>query len=166
MKIPDTLIDYPTEETADTVYQFLQSHPVGVLAEVMPSGYPHASAIYFNVDNQFTIYFVTKTNTQKYKDLQQNQQACLVAFDQPTQATVQISGKVTEITDSSEVRSVVDSIENIAHRFSISGVAPIIKLDTGDYVAYELKPDTIRFAMYLRPDPVTYDAFETLAFRY
>lgn len=165
MNIPDTLIEYPTNESVRNIHQFLQSHPAGVLAEVDQNGHPHASVIYFSVDDQFGIYFATKTNTRKYENLRSNPDVMLVTFHQSTQATAQISGKVIEVSDQNISNKILDMIEGIAQKYSISGVAPTLKLDTGDYVIYKLRPDTIRFAMFLRPDPVTYDTYETLVFK-
>lgn len=165
MKIPTTLVEYPSKESVANIHQFLQTHPAGVLAEVGEGGWPHASVIYFIVDRNFGIYFATKTNTKKYQNLSNDPHVMLVAFHQSTQATAQIKGSVVEVSDPATSRSIVDKIEDVARQYSISGVAPILKLDTGDYVAYELKPDTIKFAMFLRPDPVTYDTYETLVFR-
>ena len=73
-------------------------------------------------------------------------------YDEAEQTTVQISG-AAEIVDDPEIRQIA---LNSMYRFTteLSGVEipPIEKLFAGEYVAVRIVPETIKMAIFLRPD--------------
>ena len=60
-------------ESEDTIRNFLHAHYSGVLATVDNAGHPCAATVYFTVDDNFHITFHTKTETQKYKNMEKKQ---------------------------------------------------------------------------------------------
>lgn len=159
-----TKIDAKTSSTSKWIHDFLQANPVGVLTTVDPNGDPHATVIYFSIDPQFNILFMTKNETKKYDNLLHNNHAMLLVYDTPTQTTVQITAKAIEQTDKTEIgKAFVESLRT-AKAKSESGIPPILKLHAGDYTAFVLRPVRIRMAMFIRPDPGGYDIYETLDF--
>ncbi|HSX29261.1 MAG TPA: pyridoxamine 5'-phosphate oxidase family protein [Candidatus Saccharimonadales bacterium] len=135
------------------VHVFLKEHPVGVLATVDPNSNPHAATIYFAVDSSFTITFLTKRGTKKSDNMRTHNQAMLVVFDAPQQATTQIAGLVTEITDQDEVHQVFRSTLRASLHEGRSAVPPITKIAAGAFVAYRLTPTQVRHSCY-GPAPV------------
>lgn len=129
-------------------YEFLKKHKVGVLATVSPDNDPYAAAIYFTVEPSLDVLFVTKVRTKKADNLDHNNHAMMIVYEENTQTTVQLTGSVTKITDAVEVnRLFTDSIYTSLET-SGSDVPPIAKLDDGEYVAYRLKPTQIRMAVF------------------
>ncbi len=154
-----------SSETNQRIYDFLKAYPIGVLSTVDPNGNPHAAVIYFTVDEEFNITFVTKHDTKKYDNLKRHNHVMLVAFEPVSQTTTQITGTVEEITDESEAQRAFHDMLANAEKTSEEGVPPISKLYAGGYTTLRIKPVQIRMAVFIRPDPGGYDdTYETIDF--
>jgi len=150
-------------EERERILDFLKKHEIGVLATVDPNGEPSAATIYFTVDDNLNISFLTKTGTKKHDNLKRHNHAMLVVSEAQTQTTVQIKGIATEVTDAAEADKVFRAILRVAMATSDAGMLPISKLQAGGYVVYQIKPKEIRMAVYIRPDPGDYSTiFETV----
>ncbi len=147
----------------DKVLEFLNNHKVGVLATVDPSNEPHATAIYFTVDDNLDIFFMSKTKTKKADNLEQNNHAVLVVYEAATQTTVQATGVVSVISDTTEANHVFGRIVSASLDESDTPVPPISRLQEGDYVVYKLAPAELRMATYKQPKFGDYnDLFTTV----
>lgn len=144
-------------ESRARLSSFLNKNQVGVLATVDAAGKPHAATIYFTFDRQFDIYFVTKKDTQKSRNLQQNNSAAIAAFDADTQATVQAEGTVVEVTDPRQLEWVFNDIWRIAAKTSSKSAPPQSQMTAGGYIAYKMATPSLRMATFVRQDPADYD---------
>lgn len=145
------------------MYDFLKTHPAGVLCTVSPDGDPHGAAIYFSIDKSFVISFITKAETRKYDNLIRNDHVMLTVLDAPSQTTIQVTAKAEPITENYEINAVAGRIQAASLETSDAGIPPIAKLHAGAYVAFRLKPTQIRMAVYSRPDPGEYtEIFESI----
>lgn len=152
-------------ETKRRIYNFLRNHPIGVLSTVDEDGGPRATVIYFSVDEDFVITFVTKKETKKHQNLQHDTRSMLVTYEATDQVTAQVSGHASVIEDTDEAHKAFSDMVKISHERSRAGTPPpITKLEAGDYVAYQLVPHEIRLAVFTRPDPGGYDMYETIYF--
>ena len=144
-------------------HDFLKQHKVGVLATVDPNSEPHAAAVYYDVDSQFNVYFLTKNRTKKADNLEHNKHAMLVVYEAETQTTVQVTGVVSEVTDDEELNKLFMKIVFASLDVTGSSVPPLAKLKEGEYVAYKLEPVQIRMAVFSKPDSGEYsDLFTTI----
>lgn len=166
MNIPKTISYMPSEETVEQMHTFLQNNPAGVMATANPDNTPQAAVIYFSITDDFEVVFVTKTKTQKYRNLQNHPHAVLVSFDTFSQTTVQVTGLAHETKDLSKRKAMLAILERLSKNGRLAHVPPITKLDAGDYVVFSLKPTMIRMAVFMRPDSGGYDSFETIKFHY
>lgn len=146
------------------IRHFLETHQVGVLATASKAGTPHAATIYFVVEPDFTLYFITKVETTKHQNMHENPNVALAVFDAPTQTTVQVFGTVQQLEDYEQFTDVYAKIVNIAHS-TTSGEhqPPIDKIDSGKYAFYQIRPTTIRMAEFVKAEhPPVDDLFETI----
>jgi general stress protein 26 len=134
-------------EERNKIYQFLKSHPIGVLASVAPNGDPHASTIYFSIYDDLTISFTTKRTTKKYENIQSHKKVMLAVYDGESQTAVQLSGDAIEITDEVEAQSIYHGTLRAAKTTGEDVVPPVAKI-LGAYVGYKIKPDNIHFSEY------------------
>jgi len=139
-------------EEKPEIAKFLSKHQVGVLATADDEGQPHAATIYFVIDEEIDVYFMTKEKTSKYRNLQQNPKVALAVFEPASQSTVQIVGTATEVTDSAQANEVFGRILTITRGTSVSNVPPISKLNAGEYKCFCIKPLTVRLAEYTKPE--------------
>lgn len=147
----------------ERIHGFLKSCPVGVLSTVAVDGNPHGAVIYFTIDEDFVVSFVTKVQTRKYDNLAHNNQVTLTVFDQQTQTTAQIIGKAVEIKDGYDINVIAGAILAASMKTSDGGLPPISKLSAGEFVGFKIKPDQISMAVFGRPDPGDYsELFETI----
>jgi uncharacterized pyridoxamine 5'-phosphate oxidase family protein len=145
------------------IYDFLISNGIAVISSVGPNNDPHGAVIYFTINRDFTVAFITKSGTKKYDNLRHNNHVMLTVFEPHTQTTVQISGRASEMTDSSEINGIAQRILGTSLRTSDAGSPPLTKLNAGSYVAFEVEPVMVRMAVYARPDPGDYtELFETI----
>lgn len=150
-------------ERQQRMYDFLQTHPVGVLSTVNEHDQPHGTVIYFLVNPLFEVSFLTKTGTQKHDNLMRNNQTTLTIFDPVLQTTVEISGHAAKVTDSYDINGIAGGILAASLRMSQHQMPPITKLQAGPYTAFTIRPTQIRMAVYARPDPGDYDTiFESI----
>lgn len=151
-------------ESADVVRKFLNSRYSGVLATADQAGNPYAAAVYYVLQDDFSLLFGTKSETQKYKNIEENKQVAFVVYDEKDEATVQITGRVEVIDDHSARQKIVNNMYSVSSKQSKIKLPPAEKLWAGDYVALRLVPIVIKMAVYARPDSEGDDLYETLLF--
>jgi len=130
---------------------FMRNHSVGVVCSVTPDDNPHGAVVYFAVDEDLTIRFLTKVRTRKYDNLKHNSHAMLIVFDAVTQTTLTLTGVATEHNDQAEVNEVAKAVFAVPLATSSSGLPPIAKLVAGAFTTFAIKPVQIRMASYGRP---------------
>lgn len=130
------------------IYDFLVANPVGVLCTVTPDNNPHGSVIYFFVEKDFRITFITRSETRKRDNLRHNNHVMLTVFDPKSQSTAQIMGVTKQIEGSYDVNGVAGHVFASSRALNKTGLLPITKLEAGPYVAFEIHPVQIRMATY------------------
>jgi general stress protein 26 len=159
-----TIQSSSSPESADVIRDFLQACRSGVLATSDEQNVPHAAAVYFIVDENYSVLFTTKTDTQKYKDIMQNNQVAFVCYDETSQTTLQINGHAEKVEDENKRQAAMNAIYRFSEAISRTEFPPIEKLYAGDYVTVRIIPHTIKMAVYARPDSEGVDAFESIQF--
>jgi general stress protein 26 len=125
--------------------QYLRSKFVAVISTVSQNNQPESATVYFDVDENFNFYIMTKQFTRKYKNIQQNQQVALVIGTDNEPATVQVQGKAEEISDSQEFDKRLESIKQ--RFFQNEYVAPLFQLQSekNEVVLFKIVPSWIRW---------------------
>ncbi len=145
------------------IYNFLFDTSIGVLSSTDPDGDPHGAVIYYTINEDFGVEFLTKSGTKKYDNLVHNNHVMLTVFEPLTQTTVQVMGVAKEITDGFSINEIAGKVLGTSMRTSDAGMPPLSKLDAGSYVAFRIEPVQVRMAVYARPDPGDYnELFETV----
>lgn len=168
MKVMDTnhhaAVTVTSPGTYERIYMFLKHHPIGVLATTTLDKRPHATVIYFLVDEALDVYFATKNHTLKAVNLRHNPRAALVAFDPVAQASVQVTGTAEPVDDDVIRKKILSLHEEMSMLESRDDKSPLMKLDVGDYVTYRLRPRAMHMVMFSRPIIGGYDMFESVEF--
>ena len=151
-KQPRQTTEHTFSDRKRRIYDFLHSNPIGVLSSITSNGDPHGSVIYFRIDQDFTVSFLTKVETRKYDNLKHHEHVTLTVFEPQTQTTAQVMGTAQEIVDSYEINAIAGTILATSLKTSDAGMPPISKLEAGKYVAFRITPINIRIAVYSRPD--------------
>jgi len=159
-----TIQSASSPESAGLIRDFLKDHRSGVLATSDKNGNPHAAAIYFSADDEYNLLLATKTETQKYKNIMENNHVAFVCYDEASQTTVQISGHAEKVENPDEKQIAMNAMYRFSEATSKVELPPIEKLYAGDYVVLKLIPQVIKMAIFLRPDSEGEDMYETILF--
>jgi general stress protein 26 len=84
-------------KVSQELLQFLRSHDVAALATITDGTKAHATTIFYYVEDDFKIYFLTRNATLKYSNLNNNGVVGLVVTDPVTLQTVQVEGTAKEV---------------------------------------------------------------------
>lgn len=142
---------------------FIADHYSGVLGTSSVHNQPHGTVVYYLPETDLSLYFVTKEHTQKYKNIQENNQVSFVIYDEASQTTLQIHGEVHIVDELEKKRETLHNMTNSSIALSGTLLPPAYKLDAGDYVVLQLIPRSIDLAIYSRSDSGD-DIYESLVF--
>jgi len=151
-------------ESADLIRDFLQRQHSGVLATSDSAANPHAATVYFSFEEDYSLLFATKTETQKYKNIMENDRVAFVCYDEKSQTTVQITGRAEKVETPDKRQAALNAMYRFSETISKTELPPIEKLYAGDYVVLQIVPQVIKMAVFLRPDSEGEDEFESLIF--
>jgi len=131
------------------IVDFLKRNHVAVLATANRSNSsPHAAAIFYATDSKMNLYFLTKENTTKNKNIQSNPQAALVIYEAERLATAQITGTVSRVENDEMMAKAQRVMAKYSKQTAGTDKTPISKLDAGADILYRITPQSIRLADY------------------
>lgn len=135
-----------TEGERDEALTFLMNHETGVLATISEANEPHARLVYYTVDDAFNIYFITLKNTRKVADLGAHHQAAFVVSQEDMPRTVQIEGKVTDVTDTTTLNPIIaDFVKRLSEKeYGI----PLAHMDASELRFFKLEPSWVRWGEF------------------
>ncbi len=131
----------------DSVKSFLKDHHVGVLSTSSTNGEPWGATIGFAHDDDLNFYFLTRANTLKFKNIEENPQAALTITDEEKQITVQTRGTISRVETSDYTEIVFKKLMETGPKAS-QWVPPVVKVHEGDYRVLMLTPTKLQYADY------------------
>lgn len=135
-------------DTRKTAHEFLKANPMAIISTASSEGEPWGSAVYYYVDEDLNFYFITRANTKKYDNIQQNMQAAITIADQATQTTVQASGTISLVPAEEYMSVLFDKFEEIKKVNDKYWAPPIEKIHEGNYIPLKLTPTKLQYANY------------------
>jgi nitroimidazol reductase NimA-like FMN-containing flavoprotein (pyridoxamine 5'-phosphate oxidase superfamily) len=152
-------------ESEKLIRDFLREQQSGVLATADASACPHAATVYFAAEDDFCLVFTTKVETQKYKNMKENNQVAFVCTDEAAQTTVEVSGRSEEVTDPAVRQAALNRMYRFSEAAGKGGLPPIEKLFAGEYVTMRIVPQVMKMGIFVRPDSQSNEEiYETLLF--
>ena len=142
----------PLSERQQRIYRFLDEQHLGVLSTVTPNNDPHGAVIYYAIEDDFTVWFLTKTRTRKSDNLLHNNHVMLTVCEPATQAVVQVLGIAIQHPTGPAVNRVSNEIFKKMLDEEANQLPPIVKLQAGAFTTFEIKPVQIRMAVYAQPE--------------
>ncbi|MDL2341970.1 MAG: pyridoxamine 5'-phosphate oxidase family protein [Patescibacteria group bacterium] len=142
-----------TTEDYKKVYDFLKKHPMGVLSTSGSDETTWGAAIYYIADEDLNLYFVTRTGTLKYKNLEERPFAALTVVDAENQITVQLSGKVEKMPINKYMDVFFDKFAAMRPDGDYHWAPPVDKVHEGNYMPLQLTPTHLQYADYGKRRP-------------
>lgn len=116
-----------------------------VLGTVTESGVPYGAVVYIHQESPTLLYFVTKTDTQKFKNIQHNPHVSLTGVQPSDNTTLQVSGKASVESDPTTIEHVMGEMTKVYVR-GADVVPPIARLRAGAYQVIRVHVSHIRLA--------------------
>jgi len=131
------------------IAEFLKRNHVGVLATAdKQTAAPHAATVYYATDSHLNIYILTKVQTTKSYNLELNPRAAFAVYEADSQRTAQISGLANRVQDADMLKRALPLMAKFSKQTAGTTETPISKLAGGEYVLYQLVPQSIRLGEY------------------
>lgn len=140
-------MEQTTENARKDALSFLKSHKVGVIATVSGHGQPHASMVHYVADNSFNVYFITPTQSRKFRAIEEQPKVAFTVAIPDIPQTLQIEGVAMDISldeDAAKKKQEIFEVLNSNPWF----YGPIAKLDPQEAVVVWIRPGWVRWADY------------------
>jgi uncharacterized pyridoxamine 5'-phosphate oxidase family protein len=131
------------------------------VATVSADGTPSIAPIFFILDDDFSLYFVTKTDTQKFKNISACPDVAFCITEDKEMRTLQGRGTAHTLLDNAEVGSALARLIGAGERFG-PWLPPIAKIEAGQYAMVKITPSWLRFADFSAEHDGTKEYFEEI----
>jgi general stress protein 26 len=134
-----------SEPISASAVKFLNAHDLAVLSTIDDQGKVHGATVYYAIDQDNFIYIVTKSGTNKVRNIYNHHQVALTVHEQGSVETVQLQGNIDVETDERIKKTVFEKI--VKSRQYRQGVQspPITKINAGTYVVLKITPDYVSY---------------------
>lgn len=129
----------------DEVYTFLRAHELGVLATMSRQQEPHMAAVYYAIGSDGIIRILTKTGTEKSRNITGNHIASFLVYDETQLQTAHIQA-YAEVEPDSALRQA--TYEIISRERVYDGKLrrpPVTDLQQGSFTVLRLTPTAVQF---------------------
>ncbi len=134
-----------TEDIKKIAQDFITENSLGTLGTVDQYGQPWGAVVYFGCDDNFNLYFTTKSETLKHQNIAQNPAISVVFANEENQITVQVRGTARLVLNNLEANSAADALTHAATK-SRDWIPPLSKLDAGSYQLYKIQVNYARLS--------------------
>ena len=132
------------------IVDFVKSHTKAVIATVDTLNQPSTSMIFYVVDKNNDMYFVTKSMTTKSENLKQNNKSAITIADESKPITVSITGVVLEIEEQKKRDEIMQDVFKLSYS-ELHDYAPIIKLHKGSFEVMKFVPKQAKMTDFTKP---------------
>jgi len=140
-----TLTDLEKPLFSEVALKFLQAKDIGVLATVDRTNKPHAATIYYTADQYGVIRFLTKSGTQKARDIVNHHNVAFSAYDEANLQTIQLQA-YAEIESDETMRQYTYSTISRERRYnSKTRKPPVTELSEGSFTVIRLTPTSVKY---------------------
>lgn len=129
------------------ILTYIKSNPVMVIGTIDSRGLPYSAAVYVYAASASEVYFVTKTETQKFRNIRNNPHVSVTIVDPTENSTLQAQGKASAIQDMQTIEDVMSEMARIYAR-SADWLPPIAKIRAGSYQVIRITLHGVRLAQY------------------
>ncbi len=127
-------------------HTFLATHEVGVLSTINRQNQPHGSTVYYTVSDNNTLHILTKSGTEKSRNIAGNHMVALTIYDAEKLQTLQMKA-YAEIESSATIRrQVYEHITRKQISTTDSTKPPVTHLSEGSFTVIRLTPTSATFS--------------------
>ena len=119
-----------------TVMRYIDEHPTIVLSTIDEYNRPYGAVVYAvsgDHDTKMHVYFLTKTDTAKYRHLLARPAVSITNYDEDAISTLQAQGHAEVVHDPHIIDTVMKQLTR-THSHAAEWLPPIAKIRAGNYV--------------------------------
>lgn len=132
-------------QATEQALAFLKKHQVGTVATAGADGKPHASPVYYIAEEDFSIYFPTSHNTEKFKSLVLNPHIAFSVGTGPEYTVVSIEGRAQAVGED-EREEVLAKLQKLVDApMATWPIKAIPALEKSGIAVFKIKPDNVSF---------------------
>lgn len=136
------------QEARSAVMSYVDVNPIATIGTINSDGTPHGAIVYACTDDhQAIVYFLTKIETTKYKNLTSNPQVSLTITNPMENSTLQASGVAEQIQDAGVLDMAMKKLTRL-HVNAYEWLPPIAKIRAGAYVLVGITLQSARLAQF------------------
>ncbi len=133
--------------TKEEALEFLMSQKGGVVSTVS-GDQPHSAYVFYDADDDFSVYFGTSVGSKKSLDIKENNKVAFVVQTIDPPKTIQIHGEATEVEKREVLENALANYVDVA-TYQMKNSAPITKLDTdGKIILFKIRPTWVKWSDY------------------
>lgn len=132
---------------ADDALAVIRNHPLASLATVSPEGYPRSAFVYIAVDDDLSLYFMTRVGTKKYEHIMNNPRVAISIADEDGYKTIQAEGVAHEETSGEKQAWIIDQIFKNAAAHP-TWQLPISQMERSGYVCIRIESTWMRLGRF------------------
>lgn len=104
---------------------------------------PQSATVYYVCNDALDVFFVTRSSSRKYKNIQANSSVSFVITDEHPPKTIQLEGTATEVTDPDEQIKYYDML--MARVTENNPMPPVTQIAAGELVFLKMTTTWARF---------------------
>ncbi len=135
--------------TVEQIQNFLKNEKqkLGVLSTVGPTGTPQSAFIYYAFDEDLNIYFITRTQSRKFLNIEKNPHVAFVVGTETPPQTLQIEGTASILERPEDFSFLFSDLVKIAVERHF--VPPITQMtNSGDVFFMKITPNWVRLGNF------------------
>jgi general stress protein 26 len=129
-------------------FDFLRERELGVLATINRNNALHASAVYYTINGKGILHMVTKSDTNKAKDILSQQLVAMAVYDEETLETVQLEARAEVETDAKAVNEAYSQITRLRKHGSETKRPPVVNMDKGEFIVIRITPVLAKYTKF------------------
>jgi general stress protein 26 len=137
------------QKEAESITSYVDRNPIATLGTINADGTPHGAVVYVCADahKKRTIYFLTKTETTKFRNLSADNRVSITIVDPVENSTLQADGTAFEVEDSVLIDIIMDKL--IKRKiFSKDRSLPLTKIRGGAYIMIGVNLEDARLGVF------------------
>lgn len=135
------------QQAQEKIISFIQKHPLVVVGTVGANNKPYGAAVYVGVDADLNLYFLTKSETDKSKNILKSPYVSVAVADETSQTTLKLRGEASRLVTPEEHEQALSALGAVNHK-SGDWLPPLPKIHAGYYLVYKISPTYSNLSMY------------------
>jgi uncharacterized pyridoxamine 5'-phosphate oxidase family protein len=133
---------------SDPAEKFLKHHDVCVLSTVNKAGDVSGATVYYVTDEENNMYILTKTGTEKSKNVLNHNQVALTIFETEIPKSLQLKGRASIVIDQNLKLVVFDQLSRMRRYGAELNLPPVTKLKHGAYEVLRIVLESAKYVDY------------------